>query len=125
MKRGKANLLGGRAWRYEMFPLVTAEMEDVDLLRVLNHGMIPAHYLQTNYRRSLSAYVRDYLKEEVFDQPVDPIYQVTFGCVLIRILGSHVTTPIVANSPGDVYTNGRSLPLYGLSTVFRKNGPSF
>ncbi len=68
LKRGKANLLGGRAWRYEMFPLVTAELEDVDLLRILNHGMIPAYHLQTNYRRSLSAYVRDYLKEEVFDE---------------------------------------------------------
>jgi len=66
LKRGKANLLGGRAWRYEMFPLVTAELEDVNLLRVLNHGMIPDHYLRDNYQKSLSGYVRDYLKEEVF-----------------------------------------------------------
>lgn len=66
LKRGKANLLGGRAWRYEMFPLVTAELGDVDLLRVLNHGMIPDHYLRDNYKKSLSGYVQDYLKEEVF-----------------------------------------------------------
>jgi predicted AAA+ superfamily ATPase len=66
LKRGKANLLGGRAWRYEMFPLVTAELEDVNLLRVLNHGMIPDHYLRDNYQKSLSGYVLDYLKEEVF-----------------------------------------------------------
>ncbi|MFH1452801.1 MAG: AAA family ATPase [Armatimonadota bacterium] len=67
LRRGHANLLGGRAWRYEMFPLVSAEIGDVDLLRALNHGMIPAHYLQDNdYRRSLKAYVQDYLKEEVF-----------------------------------------------------------
>ena len=66
LKRGKANLLGGRAWRYEMFPLVSAELGDVDLLRVLNHGMIPDHYLRENYQKSLSGYVRDYLKEEVF-----------------------------------------------------------
>ena len=32
LKRGKANLLGGRAWRYEMFPLVSRELGDVDLL---------------------------------------------------------------------------------------------
>jgi len=32
LKRGKANLLGGRAWRYEMFPLVTTELEDINLL---------------------------------------------------------------------------------------------
>ncbi len=66
LKRGKANLLGGRAWRYEMFPLVSAELGDINLLRVLNHGMIPDHYLRENYQKSLSGYVRDYLKEEVF-----------------------------------------------------------
>ena len=64
--RGKANLLGGRAWRYEMHPLVSAEVADLDLLRALNRGMIPRHYLQEGYRKSLQAYVGDYLKEEVF-----------------------------------------------------------
>lgn len=68
LKRGRANLLGGRAWRYEMFPLVFPELGDVDLLRALNQGMIPAHYLGGNYRKSLKAYVTDYLKEEVFDE---------------------------------------------------------
>jgi len=68
LKRGQANLLGGRAWRYEMFPLTTVEIGDVDLLRALNHGLIPAHYLQNNYKKSLKAYVRDYLKEEVFNE---------------------------------------------------------
>lgn len=68
LKRGQANLLGGRAWRYEMFPLTTIETGSVDLLRALNHGLIPAHYLQNNYKRSLKAYVRDYLKEEVFNE---------------------------------------------------------
>jgi predicted AAA+ superfamily ATPase len=66
LKRGMSNLLGGRAWRYEMLPLVTPELERVSLLRVLNRGMIPSHYLQEDYRKSLQAYVRDYLKEEVF-----------------------------------------------------------
>jgi predicted AAA+ superfamily ATPase len=68
LKRGRANLLGGRAWRYEMFPLVSAELGEVDLLRALNQGMIPTHYLGGNYRKSLKAYVTDYLKEEVFDE---------------------------------------------------------
>ncbi|MBU4253606.1 MAG: AAA family ATPase [Acidobacteria bacterium] len=68
LKRGKANLLGGRAWRYEMFPLVTRELGDVDLLRILNQGMIPDHYLQDHYQKSLRGYIRDYLKEEVFDE---------------------------------------------------------
>ncbi len=68
LKRGKANLLGGRAWRYEMFPLVSAELGDVEILRALNHGMIPDHYLREDYRKSLRGYVSDYLKEEVFDE---------------------------------------------------------
>lgn len=75
LKRGRANLLGGRAWRFEMFPLVTAEFAGphgrhgpFDLMRALNHGLLPAHYLSSSPRRSLDAYVRDYLKEEVFDE---------------------------------------------------------
>ena len=68
LKKGHANLLGGRAWRYELFPLVSHEIEKIDLLRVLNHGLIPLHYLQNDEdcKRSLTAYVQDYLREEVF-----------------------------------------------------------
>ncbi len=66
LKRGHANLLGGRAWRYQMFPLVSAELGRVDLLRALNHGLIPDHYLQDRYQKSLESYVQDYLKEEIF-----------------------------------------------------------
>jgi predicted AAA+ superfamily ATPase len=68
LKRGGVNLLGGRAWRYEMHPLVSIEVGDLDLLRALNRGLVPAHYLSPGYRRSLAAYVVDYLKEEVFDE---------------------------------------------------------
>lgn len=68
LKRGKANLLGGRAWRYEMHPLVSAEVADLDLLQALNRGMIPLHYKQEEYLKSLQSYVQDYLKEEVFDE---------------------------------------------------------
>jgi predicted AAA+ superfamily ATPase len=66
LKRGKANLLGGRAWRYEMFPLVSAEVGQLDLLTALNRGMIPSHLFDEHYERSLRAYTQDYLKEEVF-----------------------------------------------------------
>jgi hypothetical protein len=38
------------------------------LLRTLNHGLLPSHYLSSHPRRSVEAYVRDYLKEEVFDE---------------------------------------------------------
>lgn len=66
LKRGQANLLGGRAWRFEMYPLVSPEIPGFNLLDVLNKGVIPSHYLQVDARRSLKAYVQDYLKEEVF-----------------------------------------------------------
>ena len=66
LKRGRVNLLGGRAWRYEMHPLTSAELENPDLLRALNHGLIPSHYMHKEYLKSLRAYVQDYLKEEVF-----------------------------------------------------------
>ncbi len=68
LKRGHTNLLGGRAWRYEMFPLVSQEIGKVNLLRALNHGLIPLHYLQDDEecRKSLGAYVQDYLRQEVF-----------------------------------------------------------
>ena len=68
LKKGHANLLGGRAWRYELFPLVSREIARFDLLRALNHGLIPFHYLQSDLdcRKSLEAYVQDYLRQEVF-----------------------------------------------------------
>jgi predicted AAA+ superfamily ATPase len=68
LRRGQANLLGGRAWRFQLFPLTSREIGPLDLLRVLNRGMIPSHFLQERYERSLKAYVRDYLKEEVFQE---------------------------------------------------------
>lgn len=68
LKRGHANLLGGRAWRYELFPLVSQELGQIDLLRALNHGLIPLHYLQNDEdcKKSLAAYTQDYLSQEVF-----------------------------------------------------------
>lgn len=66
LKRGKANLLGERAWRFEMFPLISREVKNLDLLKTLNNGLIPSHYIESNSKRSLKAYVQDYLKEEIF-----------------------------------------------------------
>lgn len=65
LKRGAANLLGGRAWRFELFPLTTAELADPDLTRILNSGLIPKHYLAGNANRSLRSYVADYINEEI------------------------------------------------------------
>ncbi len=64
--RGGGNLLGGRCWRYEMFPFSFAEIPDFDLMRALNHGLLPRSYLADDAQSSLQAYVSDYLKEEIF-----------------------------------------------------------
>lgn len=66
--KNQSNLLGGRAWRYEMFPLVYPEVDDYNLLQALTRGLIPSHYTQTQYKKSLKAYCNDYLKEEVFNE---------------------------------------------------------
>ena len=68
LKRAGVNLLGGRAWRFEMFPLTWREIPDFDLLRALNRGLLPGVYTRLQYRRSLAAYVRDYLTQEVFNE---------------------------------------------------------
>jgi predicted AAA+ superfamily ATPase len=66
VRRGHANLLGGRAVRYELFGLTSREIgEEFDLLRALNRGYLPRHYASEDARDLLRAYVSDYLKEEV------------------------------------------------------------
>jgi hypothetical protein len=54
------NLLGGRAWRFELFPLTTQDLGKYKLERILNHGMIPLHYAEDMPERSLRSYVLDY-----------------------------------------------------------------
>ncbi len=65
LKRSGANLLGGRALRFELFPLVYPEIPDFDLLRALNHGLIPRHYISNHPGLLLESYVGEYLKEEI------------------------------------------------------------
>src|ERR1022692_3074536 len=66
LRRGHANLLGGRATRRELFGLVSQEIGPTfDLVRAVNHGNLPRHYLGDSPARLLRAYVDDYLKEEI------------------------------------------------------------
>jgi len=66
VRRGHANLLGGRAVRYELHGLVSSEVgAGFDLSRALNHGYLPAHYLSDSPRDLIRSYVDDYLKEEI------------------------------------------------------------
>lgn len=66
VRRGAANLLGGRALRYEMHGLTASELgSEFDLTRMLNHGYLPRMYQAVRPARLLDAYIADYLKEEV------------------------------------------------------------
>lgn len=53
--RSGANLLGGRALRYELLPLVSAEIYDFKLNTALNHGLLPRHYLSANPKKLIDA----------------------------------------------------------------------
>ncbi len=69
LKRGAANMLGGRAYRFNLYPLTFGELnDDFDLLRALNYGLLPAVYLSTHPQMDLKAYASTYLREEVFEE---------------------------------------------------------
>lgn len=68
LKRGGANLLAGRAWWADMFPLTSSEIPDFDLLTYLNRGGLPAVYSSSDYIEELRAYTALYLKEEIRDE---------------------------------------------------------
>lgn len=64
--RNEVNLLGGRALRYELYPLTFAEIPDFDLMKALNFGLLPRHYDATDDADlKLAAYVGAYLEDEI------------------------------------------------------------
>jgi predicted AAA+ superfamily ATPase len=66
LRRGTANLLGGRAWEARLFPLTAHELGDAfDLEKYLNRGGLPAIYFSDFPADELLHYGRLYLREEV------------------------------------------------------------
>ena len=65
LRRGGANLLGGRAWEMNLFPLTSCELgESFDLYRYLSWGGLP-HVLLSEYpSEELKHYIKLYLREE-------------------------------------------------------------
>jgi predicted AAA+ superfamily ATPase len=70
LRRGHANLLGGRAWRYRMTPLSYMETEGFDLEKIMISGLLPPHFLSPDPVQDLRAYIADYLKEEIASEAV-------------------------------------------------------
>lgn len=69
LKRGAANLLAGRAFSYELFPLTHHELgKSFDLQQYLSYGGLPAlssFQTQDDIHQYLKSYVLTYLKEEI------------------------------------------------------------
>jgi uncharacterized protein len=65
LRRGHANLLGGRAWRRTMTPLAYPEISNFDLGRIMISGLLPPHFLSPEPIEDLRSYIADYLKEEI------------------------------------------------------------
>ena len=66
VRRGAANLLGGRAARLELRGITATELgNDFDLDKLLNTGYLPRIYVARQPARLLRSYVSDYLKEEI------------------------------------------------------------
>ncbi|MDP2194158.1 MAG: DUF4143 domain-containing protein [Alphaproteobacteria bacterium] len=65
LRQKGVNLLGGRAWKFHFFPLIFKEISDFNLLKCLNDGLIPSHYLSEHAQRFLKAYIEDYLILEI------------------------------------------------------------
>ena len=68
LKRSHANLLGGRAVLYELFPLVSSEINNFSLHSALNRGLIPRHYLSETPKELLQSYIASYLREEIAEE---------------------------------------------------------
>ncbi|MDR2971212.1 MAG: AAA family ATPase, partial [Bacteroidales bacterium] len=68
LKRCGANLLGGRAIREVLYPLVSAEIPSFDVIKAVNHGLLPQHYLSSNPRKKIQAYVGNYLQQEIREE---------------------------------------------------------
>lgn len=72
LKKGGANLLAGRAFVYDMFPLTHIELGDVfDLDSALEWGTLPDIYKCSDdeeKKEFLFAYAHTYLKEEIWEE---------------------------------------------------------
>jgi predicted AAA+ superfamily ATPase len=73
IKRTPANLLAGRAWSFNLFPLTHLELEtDFQMDSILRYGALPLIQTMTDEdkTRTLKAYTQTYLKEEILAESI-------------------------------------------------------
>lgn len=71
LRKQHANMLGGRAWRYDLFPLTYAEIPEFNIIKALNNGLIPGHYDSSNPQKQIRSYIATYLKEEIVAEGIE------------------------------------------------------
>jgi predicted AAA+ superfamily ATPase len=71
LRRGRVNLLGGRARTKYMHPLTYWELgTQFDLLKAIERGLLPSIYLSEDPHADLGAYAGSYLQQEVVAEGV-------------------------------------------------------
>lgn len=65
LRRRGVDLLAGRAWQANLFPLVSAEIPDFNLRRYLRFGGLPQVYISDYPEEELDAYINTFLREEI------------------------------------------------------------
>ncbi|OGQ98160.1 MAG: ATPase [Deltaproteobacteria bacterium RIFOXYA12_FULL_61_11] len=108
LRHGGVNLLAGRAWVAELFPMTRRELPDFDLARYLRYGGLPSVWLSHSPEEELRAYVHTYLREEIQTE------------ALVRALPSFhrfLRTAALANAQMVNFTNIASDAAVPVSTV--------
>lgn len=68
LKRGRGNLLAGRVWAFNLYPLTFQEIHKTKLTEILTYGTLPkvvTSKLPQEKNETLRSYVEVYLKEEI------------------------------------------------------------
>ena len=65
LRKNHANLLAGRALRYQLLPFSCMEVGNINLEEIMVSGMLPPHFLSEKPLDLVRSYVADYLKEEI------------------------------------------------------------
>lgn len=106
LKQAGTNLLAGRAWVYNLYPLSSLELGDsFDLKRALERGGLPESYLassESDAREYLKAYVATYLEKEIqleqWVRKLDPFRR--FLSIAAQMNGKIVNKAAIAREAG-------------------------
>ena len=113
LKRGGANMLGGRALYRLLLPLTTREIPNFDLSKIVQFGSLPAVYPSRRPKPLLRSYVQTYLKEEI---QIEGLVRRLPPFFLFLELAGKTNTELVnySNIAGDVGVSSKTIKEYYL-----------